>query len=168
MKALIVVVVLAVFAGFAWYLLPSPLQPEAEQPPGGHGSHAGDPTALADGVVLSVDRAAKNLTISNGPLHNLGMPPKTMGFQVAEPALLERIKAGDKVRFHADAIGGAFTATSQGEPQAPQHRPVTRSRGRPMAGTGFRLRNSVACCNVAQPGWRHGVHDVDCRDSNHG
>jgi len=26
-----------------------------------------------------------------------------------DPTLLERIKTGDKVRFHADAVGGAFT-----------------------------------------------------------
>jgi len=112
MKALIVVVVLAVFAAFAWYLLPTPPRGDAEQSSGGHASHAGDPTALADGVVLSVDRAAKNLTISHGPLHNLGMPPMTVSFQVADPAMLERIKAGDKVRFHADAIGDAFTASN--------------------------------------------------------
>jgi Cu/Ag efflux protein CusF len=59
-------------------------------------------------MVLSMDRAAKNITISHGPLYHLLMPPMTMGFQVADPALLENIKAGDKVRFHADAAGGAL------------------------------------------------------------
>ena len=112
MKTLIVVAVLAMFAAFAWFMLPTPPRLDAEPPSGGHASHAGDPTALAGGVVLSVDRAANIVTISHGPLHNLGMPPMTMGFQVADPALLERIKAGDKVRFHADAVGGAFIATT--------------------------------------------------------
>lgn len=112
MKTLIIAVFVTVFAAFAWYFLPSPPLPQAEQPSGGHDGHAGDPTALADGVVLSVDRAAKSITIRHGPLPNLGMGPMTMGFQVADPAMLERIKPGDKVRFHADANGGAFTATS--------------------------------------------------------
>lgn len=107
--AVAVVAAVAAVAAFAWFLLPAPPRPEDEQPSGGHASHAGDPTALADGVVLSVDRAAKNVTISHGPLYNLSMPPMTMGFQVADPMLLENIKAGDKVRFHVDVIGGAFT-----------------------------------------------------------
>ncbi len=109
--ALMLVLAFAAFAAFAWLSLPTAPRPEAQPPPGGHASHAGDPTALADGVVLSVDRAARSVTISHGPLHNLGMPPMTMGFQVANPALLEQIKAGDKVRFHADVIDGAFIVT---------------------------------------------------------
>lgn len=60
-------------------------------------------------MVLSVDRAAKDITIRHGPLHNLGMPPMTMGYRVADPTGLEQIKAGDRVRFHAHAIGGVFT-----------------------------------------------------------
>ena len=112
MKTSIVAVVVAVFAAFAWFMLPAPPRADVEAASGGHADHAGDPTALADGVVLSVDRAASIVTISHGPLLNLGMPPMTMGFGVGDPALLGRIKAGDKVRFHAHAIGGAFTATS--------------------------------------------------------
>ena len=109
MKKLVAVMLVAAIAAFAWWSLPTVPRPEAEQPSGGHANHAGDPTALADGVVLSLDRAARNVTISHGPLHNLGMPPMTMEFQVEASVLLEQIKAGDKVRFHADAIGGAFT-----------------------------------------------------------
>ncbi len=101
----------AAFAAFAWWSLPTSPRPEAEQPPGGHAGHAGDPTTLADGVVLSVDGAARNVTIRHGPLNNLGMPPMTMGFRVGDSALLGQIKPGDKVRFHADVIGGAFTVT---------------------------------------------------------
>ena len=106
MKTTIIVVFVAAVMVFAWFSLPSAPRPEAS---GGHASHAGDPAALADGVVLSIDRAANNVTISHGPLRNLGMPPMTMGFQVGDPALLEKIKPGDKVRFHVDAIGGALT-----------------------------------------------------------
>lgn len=35
----------------------------------------------------------------HGPLYNLGMPPMTMAFQVGDPVLLDRVSAGDKVRF---------------------------------------------------------------------
>lgn len=112
MKTMPVVVVTAAFAAFAWYLLPSPPRADAEQISGGHANHAGDPNALADGVVLSVDRVARSVTIRHGPMLNLGMPSMTMAFQVGDPAMLERVKPGDKVKFHVDAIGGAFTLMS--------------------------------------------------------
>lgn len=112
MKKLIVAAFVLAVGAFAWFSLPSAPRPPGEAPSGGHASHAGDPSAFSDGVVLSVDRSANALTISHGPLHNLGMPPMTMGFQAGDPALLERIKPGDKVRFHVDVIGGAFTVMS--------------------------------------------------------
>jgi len=112
MKTLITVAVVAVVAAFAWLMLPAPPRAGVEAAAGGHAGHAGDPAAISEGTVISVDRAAGNVTIDHGLLRNLGMPPMTMGFQVPEPAILDRLKPGDRVRFHADAVGGAFTATS--------------------------------------------------------
>lgn len=111
-KKLLVTLLLIAFAAFAWFSLPTPPRPQSEQASAGHVSHVGDPSALADGVVLSVDRTGKSVTISHGPLLNLGMPPMTMGFQVEDPAVLERVKPGDKVRFHADVVGGSYTVMS--------------------------------------------------------
>ncbi|HYH42670.1 MAG TPA: copper-binding protein [Burkholderiales bacterium] len=76
-------------------------------------SHAGGPlgtpaVALSDGEVRKVDKEAKKLTIRHAPLDNLGMPAMTMVFQVADPSVLERVKSGDKVRFSADKVGGAY------------------------------------------------------------
>jgi Cu/Ag efflux protein CusF len=39
------------------------------------------------------------------------MPPMTMVFGVSDAALLDRVKAGDKVRFRATSDGGKFTVT---------------------------------------------------------
>ncbi len=108
-KKSIIAAVVAAFAAFAWFMLPAPPRPEPGPPSGGHAGHAGDPAAVSEGVVISVDRAAKSVTINHGPLQNLGMPPMTMGFQVADAAMLEQIKTGDRVKFHVDAVGGAFT-----------------------------------------------------------
>jgi Cu/Ag efflux protein CusF len=36
------------------------------------------------------------------------MPPMTMVFQVSDTAMLDKVKAGDKVRFSADKVGGAY------------------------------------------------------------
>ena len=67
---------------------------------------------LADGEIRKVDKEAKKLTIRHGPLPELDMPtPMTMVYQVRDPALLEQVKPGDKVKFAAEKIGGAFTVT---------------------------------------------------------
>jgi Cu/Ag efflux protein CusF len=111
MKKAAVVLLLSAIGIYAWFSLPSPPRPPGEERSGGH-AHAGDPDELADGVVLAVDKAANSVTISHGPLYSLGMPPMTMGFQAGNPDLLERVKPGDKVKFHVDVIGGAFTVMS--------------------------------------------------------
>jgi Cu(I)/Ag(I) efflux system periplasmic protein CusF len=40
------------------------------------------------------------------------MPPMTMVFQVRDPALLEKAKTGDKVRFIAEQKDGALIVTA--------------------------------------------------------
>jgi Cu(I)/Ag(I) efflux system protein CusF len=67
--------------------------------------------ALSDGEVRKVDKDAKKITIKHGPLANLDMPPMTMVFQVKDPAMLDQVKTGDKIRFQAEKVGGAFTLT---------------------------------------------------------
>lgn len=74
--------------------------------------HAGAPTAsaaLSEGMVKKVDKAAGKLTIAHGPLANLDMPPMTMVFKAGDPAMLDKVKAGDKIRFAAERSGGVFT-----------------------------------------------------------
>jgi Cu/Ag efflux protein CusF len=67
--------------------------------------------ALSDGEIRKVDKDAKKITIKHGPIQNLDMPPMTMVFQVKDPAMLNQVKAGDKVKFQAEKVGGAFTVT---------------------------------------------------------
>ena len=56
-----------------------------------------------------VDKDAAKITLSHGEIRNLEMPPMTMVFQVKDKAMLDKVKAGDKVRFAADKVGGAYT-----------------------------------------------------------
>ena len=67
--------------------------------------------SLTAGEVRKVDKDAKKITIRHGAIQNLDMPPMTMVFQVKDPAMLEQVKAGDKVRFTAEKAAGAFTVT---------------------------------------------------------
>ena len=66
-------------------------------------------TTSAEGEIRKVDPTTKKITIKHGELKNLDMPAMTMIFQVNEPAMLEQVKAGDKVRFRADKVNGVFT-----------------------------------------------------------
>ena len=68
--------------------------------------------ALTPGEVRKVDKDAKKITIKHEPIQNLDMPAMTMVFQVKDPAMLEQVKAGDKVKFEAQKLGGAFTVTA--------------------------------------------------------
>ena len=66
---------------------------------------------MSEGEVRKVDKAGKKITLRHGPLKNLDMPPMTMVFHVSDPALLDKVKAGDKVRFVAANPGGKLTIT---------------------------------------------------------
>jgi len=82
----------------------------AQPPQAGHDSHHPG-AALSEGEIRKVDKEAKKITIKHGPLQNLDMPAMTMVFQVADPALLDKVKAGDKVKFRAEKKGDVFRIT---------------------------------------------------------
>ena len=64
---------------------------------------------MADGEVTKVDKDAGKITIRHGELKDLGMPGMTMVFHVKDTAMLEQVKAGDKIRFIPGKVNGAFT-----------------------------------------------------------
>ena len=69
-------------------------------------------TEMAQAEVRKVDLDAKKITLKHGPIKNLDMPPMTMVFQVRDTALLDKLKAGDKVRFSAEQQQGAYVVTA--------------------------------------------------------
>src|SRR5437588_8311464 len=64
---------------------------------------------MSDGEVRKVDKEAGKITIKHGPLANLDMPGMTMVFRVKDPAMLDRVKEGDKIKFVADRMNGSLT-----------------------------------------------------------
>lgn len=66
----------------------------------------------ANGEVRKIDLENKKITLKHGVITNLDMPGMTMVFQVKDPAILEKVKAGDKVKFTADEVNGALTVLS--------------------------------------------------------
>ncbi|KQW02904.1 copper-binding protein [Rhizobacter sp. Root1221] len=67
---------------------------------------------MTDGEVRKVDMEAKKLTLKHGEIKNLGMPGMTMVFQVKDASMLAKVTSGDKIRFTAEKINGAFTVTT--------------------------------------------------------
>lgn len=66
----------------------------------------------SDGEVRKVDKEQGKVTLRHGPLQNLDMPAMTMVFKAADPKLLDGLKEGDKVKFTAEKVNGAFTVTA--------------------------------------------------------
>ncbi len=66
---------------------------------------------MSSGEVRKVDMDNKKITLKHGEIKNLDMPGMTMVFQVRDPAMLDKLKAGDKVRFRAEKAGGAIVVT---------------------------------------------------------
>ena len=66
---------------------------------------------LAEGEVRKVDKETGKITLRHGPIANLDMPSMSMVFQVKDPAMLDQVKAGDKVRFQAEKVGSQYTVT---------------------------------------------------------
>ena len=69
---------------------------------------AGD---MTEAEVRKVDLDNKKITLKHGEIKNLDMPGMTMVFQVKDPAMLDKVKAGDKVRFKAEKSNGALVVT---------------------------------------------------------
>ncbi len=65
--------------------------------------------ALVDGQVQKIDAAQGKVTLRHGPIKKLDMDSMTMVFRVREPAQLQGLKPGDKVKFDADRVNGQIT-----------------------------------------------------------
>ena len=68
-------------------------------------------TDMTEGEVRKVDKDTKKITIRHGEIKNLDMPGMTMLFQVKDPAMLDMVKPGDKVKFRAEKLGGGIVVT---------------------------------------------------------
>ena len=86
---------------------------------GGHAAHGdqGKPMAQADvggmtdAEVRKVDKEGGKLTLRHAEIKSLDMPAMTMVFVVKDKAMLDTLKAGDKIRFKAIHDAGKYTVT---------------------------------------------------------
>jgi Cu/Ag efflux protein CusF len=71
---------------------------------------------MADAEVRKVDRDAKKVTLKHGPIKSLDMPPMTMVFQVRDDKLFDKLVSGEKIKFTAEQLQGAYVVTGVEKP----------------------------------------------------
>lgn len=97
-------------AALAGALVPAAV-PAADAPAKAEAKAKSPSAPLTAGEVKKVDREAKKVTIQHGPIENLKMPPMTMVFRVKDPAMLEGLEPGAKIRFRAEEADGGYLVT---------------------------------------------------------
>lgn len=66
-------------------------------------------TGTTEGEVRRIDKSTGKITLRHGPIAGeLDMPAMSMVFQVKDPALLDRLKTGDKGRFVVSKDDGGY------------------------------------------------------------
>lgn len=81
--------------------------PAAAAPMGGM-NHS---TEMAEGEIRKVSKDTGKLTIKHGPIKSMDMPPMTMVFTAKDPAMLDKLAVGDKIRFVVADEGGKMLVT---------------------------------------------------------
>ena len=64
---------------------------------------------MSEGTIRRLDRAAGSITITHGPIENLGMGAMTMTFTFKKGVVPASLKDGDKLRFRAEEKDGQYT-----------------------------------------------------------
>lgn len=70
-------------------------------------------SSVVNGEVRKVDKEQGKLTLAHDPIPNLEMPKmSSMVYRVKDKAMLDQVKAGDKVKLAADRVDGQLTVVA--------------------------------------------------------
>src|SRR3990172_11261877 len=105
MKKLLVLVLIAAFSAFAWWLLPAQQQAQTA------GTAPITITASGKGVVQFVDKARGVVIIKHGPLPELKMMPMTMSYPVKDRSQLADLQPTQAVEFQVSYDGEDYLIT---------------------------------------------------------
>ena len=83
----------------------------AQASPHQHAAEASAKPDFTDGEVRKIDKETGKITLRHGEIKHLEMPPMTMVFVARDKSLLDRVKAGDKVRFMTVHESGQMIVT---------------------------------------------------------
>ena len=85
--------------------------PAPEAPTAAPSTAADQQKVMTNGEVTRWNASTGKVTIRHEEIKNLDMPAMTMVFALKNPDDGASLKAGDKVRFHVEAVNGALLIT---------------------------------------------------------
>ena len=95
-------------SGHTMSAAPAPAPEAAKAAPG---TAAEQQKVMTNGEVIRWNASTGKVTIRHEEIKNLDMPAMTMVFALKNPDDGASLKAGDKVRFHVEAVNGALLIT---------------------------------------------------------
>ena len=97
-------------SGHTMSAAPAPA-PAPEAATAAPGTAADQQKVMTNGEVTRWNASTGKVTIRHEEIKNLDMPAMTMVFALKNPDDGASLKAGDKVRFHVEAVNGALLIT---------------------------------------------------------
>ena len=76
------------------------------------GAKTAMPAEYTNAEIRKVDKETKKITLKHEEIKSLGMPPMSMVFEVKDGTMLDKFKAGEKVRFKAVSESGKYIVTA--------------------------------------------------------
>ncbi len=77
-----------------------------------HEAHASQTSSMIKGEVRRIDTENRKLTIKHEAIPDLDMAAMTMAFRVADTISIDKLKAGDKIRFSLGQVQGKWTVVA--------------------------------------------------------
>jgi Cu(I)/Ag(I) efflux system protein CusF len=77
-----------------------------------HTSHASQTSGMIKGEVRRIDAENRKLTIKHEAIPDLEMAAMTMAFRVADTISIDKLKAGDKIRFSLGKVEGKWVVVA--------------------------------------------------------
>ncbi len=73
-----------------------------------HEAHASQASGMIKGEVRRIDTESRKITIKHEAIPDLDMAAMTMAFRVADTISIDKLKAGDKIRFSLGQVAGKW------------------------------------------------------------
>ena len=77
-----------------------------------HEAHALQTSGMIKGEVRRIDTENRKLTIKHEAIPDLEMAAMTMAFRVADTISIDKLKAGDKIRFSLGQVQGKWVVVT--------------------------------------------------------
>ena len=77
-----------------------------------HEAHASQTSGMIKGEVRRIDTENRKLTIKHEAIPDLDMAAMTMAFRIADTISIDKLKAGDKIRFSLGKVEGKWVVVA--------------------------------------------------------